>query len=159
MCRLYLFRFGRFLNRVYILLLLLIVVLAGVFYVMKSIQENTVRDDVALSNFNSDVADEVRRVNQILNEFEKRQTGYTTWSPRISDVLTAAPEEVLLTGLSVKEEKPEVLVVSGVSSSRPAVVAFQRRLEKLSWVKQLKAPLQNFALGSEANFTFSLHRQ
>lgn len=156
---LYLFRIGRFLNRVYVLLFLLIVVLVGTLYVMRSIDDGVVRDNEVLVDANDDVVREVRWLNQVLGEFEKRQVSYTPWSPRVLEVLMAAPNEVRLTGFIVKEESQNVLVVSGVSSSRPAVVDFQQRLEQLDWVKQVEAPLQNFALATEASFTFSLHRR
>ena len=157
--RLYLSHLGRFLNRVYLLLLLLIGVLVLILGVMESIKENVVRDDTLLLGFHSDVADEVRRVNQLVNQFEERQASYKAWTPQVLDVLTVAPATVRLTSLEVSESEPSVLSVRGLASSRSAVVEYQRQLEGPGWVKRVEAPLKNFALGPESSFSFRLHRQ
>lgn len=157
--RLYLSRFGRFLNRIYLLLLVLIVVLVAILTVVESIKKSVVSGGVRLTSFHSDVADEVRYVNQVLWQFEERRAGYMTWSSQVMDVLIVAPEAVRLTGLEVSETKPMVLSISGVASSRSAMVAYQRKLEGLDWVEQVEAPLQNFALEPESDFSFSLRRR
>lgn len=157
--RLYLSRLGRFLNRVYLLLLLLIGVLALILGVMGSIKEKITRDGALSPGGGSGIADEVRRVNQLMNQFEERQTSYQAWTPQVLDVLTAAPATVRLTNLEASEQEPAALSVRGVASSRAAVVEYQRRLEGLAWVKNVEAPLKNFALGPESSFSFKLHRQ
>ncbi len=157
--RLYLSHLGRFFNRVYLLLLLLIGVLVLILGVTEAIKEKVVRDDALLLGWHSDEADEVRRVNQLMNQFEEKQINYEAWTPQVLDVLTAAPATVRLTNLEVSKSEPSVLSVRGLASSRSAVVEYQRQLEGLVWVKSVEAPLKNFALGPEPSFSFKLHRQ
>ncbi len=157
--RLYLCRLGRFLNRIYLLLLLLVGALAAIFVVFQQIEEGMAGSKTEGDGFHSEVVREVEEVNRLLREFEQRRVSYQPWSDSVEDALEIMPPALRLTGLEVHEEEPSVLVINGTASERQAVVEYQQKLKGLDWVRQVEAPLRNFALEPEPTFSFKLHRR
>lgn len=156
--RLYLARISRMLNRLYPLLVLL---LAAEFIIYFSLV--SVRDDIMLSEASGlrnsqDIVESVEQINELLLEAGKRTSVYDAWTPQLQEVLSVLPNEMKLSTIGVIE-KDDSLIIEGESSLRSAVVAFQKELEALSWVKRVESPLQNFALDPEAGFSFSVYRK
>lgn len=100
----------------------------------------------------------VRSSNQVLSEVQKRLSDSFLWSQAAEDILKTVPPELFVTSFDGKSEGDK-LTVTAVSSSRSAGVVFENALKGLPWVETLDAPLQNFALSDNSEFTFNVYRQ
>ncbi len=146
------FGVGKFLRHVYVFLILLAAALSLIFVAMLSIQR-IVLDDNSTGRDLVDINTKARDTNQLLREFEGRVAGYRNWSRWLEKIIQAVSEGMNITSILAKEGE-EVVTIEGVANNRQAVQEFQARLESMEGVDSLEAPLQNFATGEVAKFTF-----
>jgi Tfp pilus assembly protein PilN len=71
--------------------------------------------------------------------------------------LQAAPSGILITQLAV-DEVSRSLTITGIYGSFDQVVTYKQQLEKLKWVTNVTAPLNNFTTDSSARFTITVTR-
>jgi len=154
--RVYLWSIGRLLNRIYLLLILLIVGQLVILGVVMSIQSGAGQNSPSVDD-GSGIINELDRVNTLIARFENRLDQYKTWTPFLEDVLEVVPADITIVALLVTDEE-SALLVRGVAASRSAVTLYQKQLEALPWMKMVEAPLNNFALEPDAEFSFSLYR-
>lgn len=105
-----------------------------------------------------EVFQEVAHVNELMNVIEAWVAAHPAVTPFLDDIVRTLPAEARLTVLALQAEGGG-LVVKGVSPSRGAVLDMQRKLEGLPWVERVEAPLQNFAVDSRGEFSFTLFRR
>jgi Tfp pilus assembly protein PilN len=145
---------GRLLQRLSFLLVVLIVgeiiVYVSFMYVDRELEK--VYETQGEGN---SITSKVKRVNQMLAQVERTKDEYINWSLYIEEVLNNAPPGVKIRRIQVKDEEG-ILELEGFSSSRGAVLDFQNLLKELSWVVRVEAPLQNYALGTDAGFSFNI---
>jgi len=150
----YLAGIGRFMQRISMLLLVLIVgealVYGAFLYIGRIVDEPGLAD-----KRRGIIVGRIQGINGMLVEFETREESHNKWSLFIEDVLKVIPGSVVISEMGVKE-KLGVMEIDGSSSSRPAILDFQNLLKELDWVDTVEAPLQNYAIGPEAGFSFSL---
>lgn len=103
------------------------------------------------------VVQQVFEVNQIMQAIDTRIHEHIPWTPLARDVIELLPQEARLELLEVRADR-DALKVEGVALARAAILDMQRKLETLSWVTRLEAPLQNFAAGERTEFSFVLFR-
>lgn len=100
----------------------------------------------------------VRSINQILEAVQSRIGDSRMWTERVEEIVKAAPEGISITAL-VAQGEPPAFKVEGRTSSRAAVVGYQRALEDLEWVQRVGAPLQNYAGGQLISFSLTLFQE
>jgi len=155
--RLYILCVGRLLSRVFPLLLLLLVAQVLILITLTKIRDDLTFADSGEGADSYNVITEVNRANSFLREFNEVRAEYESWSPLVEDLLGAVPEGITISSLEAEERSGE-MIVQGVASSREKVVIFQKNLERLSWVETVDSPLQNFAVETDSEFTFTISR-
>lgn len=107
--------------------------------------------------------EETQEINRVFSATKARLVDKRTWLPDIAEALRLAPSGIKITGISVdpdkRDEKKVLLAITGVSNSRSATLQYQQRLQEVSWIQDLEAPLQNFASGPGVEFTFTITRK
>lgn len=98
---------------------------------------------------------EFRAANALLLTVRERVSRQQLITPLLPDILRTVPAGILLTKLQLSEA-PRTLSVTGKASQGSAVVQYQRALEQLSWVDQVVAPIQNFAVSPDATALFTI---
>ncbi len=152
--RAYLFGFGRLLQRIALLLVAIIVgevvVYGAHYYIDQTMDQSGKADEQSLST-----TEQAQNVNMLLSLVDNTRKQFVSWSLFSEEVLNSAPREITISKLEVKE-KLGALEVVGYSSRRASVLEYKNILAGLSWVKRVDAPLQNYAIGPDAGFSFSL---
>lgn len=156
--RLYRKRLLFFSRRVVVAFGMLWVVMGGVYWFLWWQGRMLTAREAAEVGSGGEVFGEVARVNELMDVIERHVDRHPTWSPLLDDVVRVLPVEARLTVIALVPETGG-LVVRGVSPSRAAVLEMQRQLEALPWVERVEAPLQNFAVGSKGEFSFTLFRK
>lgn len=155
--RAYLKSINRLFNRLVILLSLVVFAQAGIYFVVRTVNNSLIESQKTAVEEGVGVFDEVTAVNTFMHGFEDRLQRFTLWTPFITDVLTVVtPTSVTLQGLSSADDGA-VLVVEGITSRRSDMLLFQKKLGELSWVEKIDAPLSNFTVGAKATFKFNIH--
>jgi hypothetical protein len=154
---LYVLRLGRLLSRIFPLLALLVFAQLIILFTLNGLVSGLggVGGEQGSEIFN--VGAEVSNVNTFLKEFGAVRDDYLSWSPLVQDVLKSIPEGVTILSLEGDEEAGDI-IIRGKAGSREKVVAFQKNLEMLSWALRVDSPLQNFALETNNEFTFTVIR-
>lgn len=152
--RLYLVRGGRLLRRLSVVLVIILAAQLVIQLFFSSLKQEFANTALVVAS-DSAVADQVTHINQLLTEFDQQVQQHVVWTDRVRDVLTQ-PQPVTVLGLAVPEDQ-SVLEVRGVALSRSGVVELQQALQRLPWVESVEAPLQNFTVGREAQFSLRLH--
>ncbi len=155
--RLYLMRIKRMLSRLYPLLLLLLATELIIYFLLVSVRDDLTSFEAKRLSDNQSMIESVEQINESLLEIEKKSLVYSTWTPQVQEVLRVLPSEMKISTIGVVE-KDNSLLIEGEFYVRSAVVEFQKELRALSWVKKVESPLQNFALNSEAEFSFSVYK-
>ncbi len=156
--RLYVLRFSRLINRVFPLLILLIIAQVIILMFLSGLYGGLEETNRGQRENGYSVVAEVNNVNVFLREFKEVKESYLVWSPLIEDVLSVIPDGISLLSLEAEEETGDI-IIRGASTSREGVVSFQKSLEKISWVMKVDSPLQNFALEANKEFTFTISRR
>jgi Tfp pilus assembly protein PilN len=99
---------------------------------------------------------QVRSTTVFLNAVRAVINDSFSWTPRLETVLAIVPPTVQLSEIAGRESDA-ALLITGVTASRITLVDFQKQLEGLAWVKQVEAPLRNFATGTTGEFTFIIY--
>lgn len=153
--RAYLFGFGRFLRSIALLLVAIILgeaIIYGAYYYI----DYTLEKSWNSQEQNMGATKEAQNINDLLALVGSTRKQFRSWSLYSEEVLNSAPIEISISRLEVKEERG-VLEIDGYASRRAAVLEFKNILAGLSWVDQVEAPLQNYAIGPpDAGFSFSL---
>jgi hypothetical protein len=152
--RAYLFGFGRLLQRVAFLLVAIILgeaIIYGAYYYVDYTLERSWNSQIQSMNATS----EAQSMNDLLTLVDITRKQFVSWSLYSEEVLNSAPREITISRLEVKE-KLGVLEVDGYTSRRSSVLEYKNILAGLSWVDQVEAPLQNYAIGPDSGFSFSL---
>jgi len=152
--RAYLFGFGRLLQRVAFLLVAIILgeaIVYGAYYYVDRTLEKSWSAQVQSLN----ATQEAQRINDLLAIVDNTRKQFISWSLFIEEIINNAPAEIIISRLEVKE-KLGALEIDGAASRRASVLEYKNVLAGLSWVERVEAPLQNYAVGPEAGFSFSL---
>ncbi len=122
----------------------------------------------ALPASGATVSEPEKKVVELNERFELLNTrigGLAVWMDDVNRVLTVVPNAVSITDIELTEpvkapgaESTGVLIISGTSTSREALVLFKQLLVDLEWTGNVDAPLKNYAGGVDAEFEFTLHR-
>lgn len=152
--RAYLFGFGRLLQRV-AFLLVAIIVGEGVVYSAYYYVGRTMEKSWSVQVQSSSAIDEAQKINELLALADTARREFNGWSLYSEEVLNNAPSEIVISKLEVKE-KIGALEIAGYASQRAAVLEYKNILSGLSWVERVESPLQNYAIGPDAGFSFSL---
>jgi len=147
---------GNYIWRRVVLTLSIILIVLGVGYGLFSRNKHLFEVSL-MKNLDTDTKTQqaVSTANEFLKRFETRVNDTRLWSPDIVDVLKVMPTDIQLTEINARESDG-ALIIMGVTPTRSSVVDFQRRLEKISWIRAVEAPLNNFATESSGSFTFTL---
>lgn len=152
--RTFLLGVGRLIQRISLMLVVLIVGEIIVYVAFSYIDGGLERASEAQRG-EGGATNEIKRVNELLAQVEKTKSEYIDWSLFIEEILKNAPQGIKIKKIQAKENEG-VLEVEGFSNSRDTVLIFQNLLKELSWVIQVEAPLQNYALGTDTGFNFNL---
>lgn len=121
----------------------------------------------------AELKSQIQQANSLLAAISSATATQVLWTETVDDVLAAAPSDIVVVSLGVKESAVGVsgaagtqsqvtpagaLVINGRSSSRTAIVEYERRLQQLSFVKKVEAPLQNLAGGAANTFSFTVYQ-
>ena len=98
---------------------------------------------------------ETQNMNDLLTLVDTTRKQFVSWSLYSEEVLNSAPREITISRLEVKENLG-VLEIDGYTSRRSSVLEYKNILAGLSWVDQVEAPLQNYAIGPDSGFSLSL---
>ncbi len=146
----------------------------GSLYGIENALYQDIQRQVKESNGNdTSLQSQVQQANSLLAAFSSAVASQVLWTEMVDEVLAAVPADTVITNVSVKESaassgaaegtKPQVvpssaLIITGRSSSRTSIVEYERRLQQLSLVKRVEAPLQNLAGGAANTFSFTLYQ-
>ena len=146
-------------NRLYwVLLVVAMIVLAsyGSVYWVMQLSLTAVQVDIEpVAKEDVDAEKRIQEVNTVIRSINERVSTRGAWMPLVLDVISVMPAELSIASLSVKDS-PVSLTVTGRSTSRPSIIAFEHALDALPWIDHVESPLQNFAGSSDASFTFTL---
>ncbi len=140
-------------------------VYSGIMYEQRLAMANLDSQINGLAADDKVIGTSVAEANRLLTAIDQQAKENPSWTQRLAEVLKAAPNNVALTAIRLRPSSAEVsavntvLVISGSTRSRPAIVDYERKLKALPWVKQLEAPLANLASGPDVTFTFTITRQ
>jgi len=155
--RMYGLRLGKLLQRIYVLLIFVIGLHVVIWLALNSILL-TVQMNGEIERAGIDVVSQVRELNATLVGLEVATDELRPWTVQVGEILDLVPSGMLVRDMEVMSGS-NVLIVRGAAAEREAQLDFQQRLESLSWVQRVEAPLENFALGPDAGFSFSIYRR
>lgn len=145
---------GQFIRRVYLSLGVLAVALALILAAVLSIQDIVLdRDDESTAG--QPLEESALGINNLTTYMETRIKGYDVWSGRTAEVMRLLPAEVNLISIMMKKDSGRV-EITGMADQRAAIKTFRDGLGALGWVIEVESPLQNFALGETAQWSFTL---
>lgn len=98
----------------------------------------------------------VRNTNQLIDAFHRELTSRQTWTSLVEGLVQAMPPQVQLRSLEVKEDTL-ALEIRAIATSRAAVLDMQRIAENLPGIERVEAPLRNFAVGVDGEFSLILY--
>lgn len=149
-------RFASINHRIIISILLIYAALGIVFAVTwQSKQEmGQVVDPGAEESQN--LQDEVKATNRLITAFHQEFTRHQDWTSLVEGLVQVMPPQIELMALEVKEET-QALEIRAVATSRTAVLDFQRIAEGLPGIERVEAPLKNFAVGVDGEFSLVLY--
>lgn len=162
--RIYLQRAGRLYGVLVVGIVLLLLVYGGIGWMLWSLNGEL---EGKTTTFNQDtkvVQDQVRTVNTLLTALGRYTDQNVPWMSQVHEALLIVPEGVMVREVELKEsptpggEKRKYIEISGESSSRSAVVEYEKALVDLWWVEKVESPLKNLASGTTVSFSFSLER-
>lgn len=100
---------------------------------------------------------ETRALNARIQFIHERLSGNPAFMPDVADALAVVPSDITITSIEIDHED-QTVYISGRATTRSAIVLFEERLQELSWVESVNAPLQNFASGPNVSFEFTITR-
>lgn len=156
--RIYLIRLGHMQRHVIGVLLTGLAVVVGAYLVADRTKRLTV--DAVQHNDSEYTAfvHELTKINTQLVAVRQWRDEHEPWIVQVETALQALPPDVRVREIQVEEHEAS-LELRGVFTSREALTLFQRRLEGLPWVTDVKAPLSNFATSERTQFSLTLLRQ
>lgn len=134
------------------------VVMAGIFWWVRQRQRELEALARTQTRDGGEVFREVARVNELMSVINQRVGQHPDVTPLLDDIVRTLPPGARLTVLALQANTGG-LVVRGTSPSRGGVLDMQRQLEALPGVERVEAPLQNFAVDSSGEFSFTLFRK
>lgn len=143
------------LRRLIILLLLLVLAEIAVWGVFLAINRSVNKTKDLAVESGLDVLGQVDRTNSFVGQFERRLADFKMWSDTLDSVFGVTPELVTITQITV-DEGTESIELNGQSPSQADLIDFQARLEQLSWVIDVEAPLSNFEIGLKSDYTLTV---
>ncbi|HLD26206.1 MAG TPA: hypothetical protein VJC05_04150 [Candidatus Andersenbacteria bacterium] len=153
--RLYAARFGRLFRRFGVALVLIILAQFGAWLFYVSLLRE-VSNQLAVVMPGSEATGQIAATNQLLGSFQRQVTQQVVWSELVSDILT---QTAAVTVTSIRTvDSGRIIEIRGETASRAAVVALQEALAALPWVERVEAPLQNFTVGPNAQFSLRVQR-
>ncbi len=102
------------------------------------------------SSKQSELQTEVKQFNALIRDVNKWRSKYSAWSPMIKEILNALPEGVQINSLAAGETGQ--ITVQGEFENAEQIVSYQRKLEQISGVARVEAPLSNYSTGSNQQF-------
>ena len=105
------------------------------------------RDDIALDN---------ERLKLMLEQLD----GRVLWSARLQELLDTLPPGVHVARMQANDQPPlRQLVFSGTAITRNALIVLEKRLQSLSWVEGVEAPVSNLINRTDAEYIFTIRIQ
>lgn len=142
-------------RRAVLMLLLCLVLMAvayGVFTKNKRLFETSLSKS---ENQDAGTSEAVAKTNEFLTRFVTTIKENREWSKDFEEILKNVPSEVYLSEITARQSDG-AFIIQGSTANRSKVIDFQRRLERISWVERVEAPLRNFATDSSGGFTFTV---
>lgn len=156
--RLYFKKTGHFVRLAITLMILLFLVLGAAVLAINA-QENIWRTWAPAGDGSEEAAlVQLKDVNMKIKAIDAETKNATVWARLAAEVLQKLPEGVKVSEMNVDESTGQLLV-KGTFVRRADIVAYEAALKQLPWVKNVQAPLSNYATSKEAQFSFTLSRR
>lgn len=156
--RIYWSRVGKLLNRIYVLLVIIIILQIVIWLAFNSIFRSLQLASDQGGATESNVVGQVAEINRLLVGVDGAAKELAPWTLQVDEMLELVPSGMQVTNVKVAKDT-DIIVVSGAATAQEVQVDFKQRVEQLSWVQRVDAPLENFAVGPEAGWSFSIYRQ
>lgn len=153
--RIYWSRIGNVIKRIIVIMVVFTGALGamlGILYREQTILETTLAHE---TQSDQNIEKDVKDINRLLETINTHVQTQVSFSNRLPEIMRVMPESISMITLRVTSEPP-TLVIEGIAASRTMLLDFQKKLEQLSWVDHVEAPLQNLATGSQGAFQVSI---
>jgi hypothetical protein len=156
--RLYLAGAGRIIRRVGGLLILFGMVMLLINGAQRFFHQQLSQTRIQEERLGESPETAARQINRLLGVIHEHSDTHQPVSPHLVSVMKVLPAGTQLTRVTW-QINTHAMIVEGVAGTRAEVVDLQKRLEGLSWVERVDAPLRNLASGRGGEFSFTLQRK
>ncbi len=98
---------------------------------------------------------EIKRINALVKNTDKIQSGYTEWTATLLAVSQTVPPPVTLSGMTL-DAKRRLYTFTGMAPTRDDLFAFKTNLEALPAVERVDIPLSQLTVKEQIPFSFTV---
>jgi len=118
---------------------------------------NDLTGTVALTqNQHQQTNQEVKEINQVINQLTKIQTDYKPFLPIFPLLFNNLPNDIYLNSFNINLEKNNI-VISGFAKTRDHLLDYKKTLESQSCIKTINWPLSQITKKEDLPFTLELN--
>ncbi len=118
-------------------------------------QQIEIWTDLERTTENTTVKQDIKYVTALIQDSAKLAKDTFFWSNTIESVVKSLPPSVHLLTFSGAQTQKQI-IMSGIAPTRNDVLVAKDALSKLSFVKEVKSPLNNVVPEKDINFSFTL---
>ena len=152
---LYLRQFGRLLRWAFVGLAVVLAVPIASLVVSRQITAEQTAEQHADANHAAFLV-ELKETNAFLAAVVEHSANQITPTVYLADILDTMPRNASLTGL-VWDASEQAIKLTGTVARRQDSITIQNRLEQISAVTRVTAPLSNFQTGGGTEFSLTIH--
>ena len=131
------------------------IVLLGSQYILQSYLDELTNTITATQNRHTSTNIEIKNINSTLLKVDKIQKEYKTITPLMPEIVTAIPNNIILSALDINLQK-KIINLSGNSPTRDDLLELQANLENIEWLENAYIPLSQLTEKESINFSFTV---
>ncbi len=94
---------------------------------------------------------DIRKINSIVKSVTNASIGYTTLTPKISEIIEKLPDHIKLSAINI-DRKTNSFTLSGTAQTRTDLIKYQQILKNISWLEKTDTPTSQLFQKDNINF-------